>query len=399
MELRSNMFASDGRTKVWLNGQPEPDDGMDWGNGIGYTVFNKPDKPVLSPKINGYRMPTAYAAGTTEVFVGAELNGEGVTPGGQWLWKHEGMVPLRCRDLSVLGEELSRNNIRMKILNNIRDEVLDVAMVLAEMQSTASTLANNLLRLGRSLHAIKSRKPTHYDMLMHGRRPRKLEGKRLDKFNREVAGTFLEWKYGIMPTIYDIQGACKALDMNEDGSLFDNPPLMVGRASHRTSEQRTLPFAGNAVHFSVNADVKCTVIKEMKARCDFRVDGDGLRGLNRYGLGLGTVATVLYDKTPFSFVFNMAVPIAELIKAWTALAGVNVLSYCETSYVKVKVIGGTATGHYYGEARGPILPCADFIKFGRSVYPRPPFPVPFVRNPIKVGNASTVLALFTQLRR
>lgn len=399
MEIRSNMCANDGQTKVWPTGTPEPEHGLSWGDRVGYTVFSKPDTITRSPKVNGYRMPTNYSAGVNEVNILAELSGNGTTPGGYYQFKNEGSVAMWLKDLSILKQTLNPNEIRMKIRNNIKDEVLDVAMVLAEMQSTATTLGNNLLRVGRSLQAIKNRKRPHYDMLMHGRRPRLDGPKAVDKFNREVAGTYLEWKYGIMPTIYDIQGACAGLDLNAKGSLFDNPPLLVARASSRTNRTVSAPFVGNGVHFSVNADVKCNVQEELKARCDFRVSGEGLRGLNRYGLGLGTIATIGFERTPFSFVLNMALPIAELIKAWTALSGASVISYCETSHVKVKVISGRATGYYYGPIEGPIKPVDDFIRFNRIALREPPMPVPFVRNPIKVGNIATVLALFTQLRR
>lgn len=363
--------------------------------------WTKPDKPVKNAKDpNGYRRPSNWSGADSGLIATGQLRSfEGIMPTNPaYICQYGGTVAARIVEQAVTP--LSPNNVRMKVLNNIRDEVFDVAMVLAEMQGTVNTLSSNLLRVGRSLQAVKNRKPVHFDYLMHGRRPPNLRGRRADKFNREVAGTYLEWKYGIMPTIYDIQGACKGLDMNEKGSLFDNPPLLVARSSDQDTETVNWPTWANAYASTFRGFTSVRVTRAIKARCDFRVDGDGLRGLNRYGLGLGTVATVLYDKTPFSFVLNMAFPLAELIKAWTALAGVNVIGYCETSYIKKQPIKGSVSGVIYGVDE--VAKLENFntgIAFNRVAYYSVPFPVPFVRNPIKTGNVATVLSLFTQLRK
>lgn len=399
MLIPNGSAVGEGEFKSWYYAYQEPETGLQWQT-ANFQFFHKPDVKHSNPKVNGYRSPSPWSGAQSEIVAVATLKDiDMYEPNSGHFIKCSGSVGLTSKSLPY-GDPPNPNNVRMKILNNIRSEVLDVAMVLAEMQGTVSTLSGNLLRLGRSMQAIKNRKPVHFDFLMHGRRPPNLRGRRADKFNREVAGTYLEWKYGIMPTVYDIQGACKALDMNEEGSLFDNPPLLVARSSDKTVKNVSIPMVGNAVYFGVSGAIPAQLITEVKARCDYRVDGEGLRGLNRYGLGLGTVGTVLFERTPFSFVLNMAFPLAELIKAWTALAGVDCISYCETSYRKLKQTGaGTMEGHYMVPITGRIIGEAEAMRFERSVYPRPPFPIPFVRNPIKTGNVATVLSLFTSLRK
>lgn len=372
--------------------------------------FIKPDKPVRNPLVAGYRKPSSYYC---PAFV-KESDGR-VRPNRLGAkWKIEGLAPARpdrptsisyantgtaCGTLTYTNPVPNINNLRMKLLNNIRSEVLDVAMVLAEVQSTADTLGNGLMRIARTMDMVKRRKPDSFYFLMNGRR--RDNRRPTDKFLRETSGAFLEWKYGIMPTVYDIQGACKALDMSADGSLFDNPPLLVARARDIlqgvASSKITAVWAAGG---DSNTPVEIDYYTERKARCDYRVRSEGLRGLNRYGLGLGTIATVAFDKTPFSFVLNMAIPIADLIKAWTALAGVDVVGYCETTYEKAQVRDGVQVGtarNYpvtYTFKDSPVR-----IGFKREAFGSPPMPLPYVRNPIKVGNAATVLALFTQLRK
>lgn len=387
----------------------------------GYGFCQTPDKIVSNPRqFDGYRKPSNWSAvpGYRLGLSGSITSGSypvvghyegGSLPGSTDTLRSTGSVVAKC---PLPGLPDFSNEVRMKVLNNVRDEVFDVAMVFAELSGTANTLSTNLLRLGRSLDAVAKRKPESFYFLWNGRTR---DGRRpTERFLKETAGAFLEWKYGIMPTIYDIEGATRALDMNVDGSFFDSAPLLVSRASVvvESAYSRDLPvtLAGNMTAPNLGPNramipVRGNVKWEHNARIDYTVDGEGLRGLNRYGLGLSTIPTVLYDKTPFSFVFNMAVPIAELLKAWSALSGCSVRGYSETRYMKLKLNRASRTpGNHvrpgYTAVHTMVCEAQDIPAwFTRSAYPRPPMPLPHVRNPVKLSNIQTVLALFTSLRR
>lgn len=288
------------------------------------------------------------------------------------------------------------NALRTKILNNINDEKFDVAMLLADIGKTASTASGLLHRIGRSMTVFQKKNPKSFAYLWHG----KLRDNRrpTDRFLRETAGAYLEWKYGIMPTVYDLQAMTEQLDANAAGkSLFDNPPLMVCRATIKKPVQNisclTVLLGGH--------NTSGTVRTTYSARADFSVDSMGLRGLNQYGLGLTSLATVAYDLTPFSFVFNMAVPMAELIKAWGALAHVSVRGYTETVHHEFTVPEQRLNLDTLGGLEPPITVMAPGVKFNRFTRTGSgtiPMPLPHIRNPVSVGNVSTVLSLFTTLR-
>lgn len=376
---------------------------------LGTNVLEVPEKKT-NPLVNGYRNPSDY-------FLRAYCNWD--TPTKRHGFVVNGEVPRSVTERSdyygttsfgVEGNEAVMYRLptmpnyfnliqhaRTKILNNIKDEVLDVAMVLAEIRETAQTGANLMYRIGRSMDALRTRKRESFNWLMHGRMG--ADNRRpTDKFLRETAGLFLEWKYGIMPTIYDLEDATKALDASADGSLFDRPPMSVARANVKTSDDvnTTLEFPWGS---PANIKTSCKIDTTIACRADYRVSGDALRGLSEYGIGLGTVATVLYDRTPFSFVANMVMPMAELIKAWTALAGVEPIGYTETQYStfsfkQQRVQRTYQSWKYLTQVRPSKV--STFTRLGTD---RPPMPLPFIRNPVKVENISTVLALFTQLRQ
>lgn len=361
-------------------------------------TLRKPELTRSRPDESGYRKPTSYSTSIGPLAVLAHC--DGVQVGSATTTVATGSHVLTAMDDPLaLGKHFSFNDtqhLRTKILNNIRDEVLDVAMVLAEMQGTVDTITTGLHRVGRSIDQFRKRKPQSFSYLMHGRR--RDNRRPTDAFLRETAGSYLEWKYGIMPTVYDIQGACKGMDINTEGSLFSNPPLLVARAQVvRETEQLSLPFTTG---WSWPYMVPCTVTKEYKARCDYSVSAEGVRGLSRYGIGLSTVATVAFDKTPFSFVLNMAMPIADILKAWSALAGCDVVGYSETKFVKIVTQGANLPGHGTNAwVRYDIGGGGEGMNFVRNAFSLPPMPVPFVKNPISTGNLATVLSLFTSLRK
>lgn len=364
-----------------------------WGNPL-KTCFYKPDNPVINlPDPDGYRKPSGYRAGTDRLALLGDVSSAKEST--YVAYTLSGTAGVVGPDISELANATFNEEqyIRTKILNNVKDEVFDAAMVLAEMQGTVSTAVTLLNRVGRGMKALKDRKPESFYYLLNGRRK---DGRRpTERFLKETASEYLMWKYGVQPTMFDIKGVCEALDIQSKGTLFNNPPLLVARANIKDSTKTRARFSGIG---PLNLDVE--IVSEYKARLDFSVNAEGLRGLSRYGIGLSTIGTVLWDKHPFTFVLDMAVPIASLIKAWGALSGVDVRGYCETKHITYKHAGSSHTLSAIGwpDAR-LVLKKNEVSTFRRKAFGSPPMPLPFVKNPLSTGNISTVLALFTALRK
>lgn len=375
------------------------------------SFFNRPNKVVNEANELGYRKPSSYYGYTTGhhielPFSTHEYIDGSLSRSGYKMKVHGSMLGSIGHDHTLIQElqKAHRDHLRMKILTNVKDEVLDIAMVLAEAKSTVNLLQKGLGVVARSLDAVRTRNPRHFRYLMHGEFS--ADGRRpTDRFLRESASVFLEWKYGIMPTIYDVEGYTKALDINEEGSLFDNPALMVARAHLQGEVSHATPLLIHGPRVNSSQTDECTIKYNWTyaARADYNVSAEGIRGLSRYGIGLGTVGTVLLERTPFMFVLNMAFPIIDLVKAWTALAGVDQFGYTETMYVAPTLKKG-GTVYKFDSAPSSWIPVNwDDTKlmasFTRTASSTIPMPMPFVRNPINTGNFSTVLALFTSLRK
>lgn len=322
----------------------------------------------------------------------------------------------------------SEQELLHKVLLKARDEVWDVTMTFGELQATANGVGTMLNRLGRSMQMVSHKDARAFNYLWNGTLPRTykgrevspkqmlrrgisleqtspLTGRRLDNFNRNVSSMWLEWKYGITPTLIDIKGACKALDIAEKGSLWENAPVVTKRAqvihNHSENTEARLQVSQRAITKRVTVKFKDTY----KARLDYRITGDAMRGLNRLGIGLSSVVTLAWDKKPFSFVFDMAVPIASTIKASTALDGCTPVGYCRTIH-RETTIDSDSTFLYkvddpYNRGSGIFVGPKWVVPsiMVRSASASPPIPLPFVKNPLKAQNMMTVLSLFTQLRK
>lgn len=419
-DLNGGFFAPVGMgTKRWVAPRFNVDRYTEYPffNSEGYQMFSRPEVKSNPKNADGYRAPSDYYM-RPYALIGDSRHERSLLGIGTMLSNPYVIAdhsdPTNVNTYDATGEILVRyplpyvfgtngeynlkQELRTKILGNIKDEMLDVSMVLAELRGTSRTAANMMLRVGRSMDAVRRRTPESFAYLMHGKLG--VDKRRFtQRFLKETAGVFLEWKYGIMPSLIDYTNAINALDLSKEGAIFDNPPLCVARASVRRSYSNAIQPFWNVGNKAPREKVVCKTEVTASARCDYRIDGEGLRGLSQFGLGPGTMATVLWDKTPFSFVLDMMLPVADLIKAWTALAGVETIGYSETIYQTHSIPASslsldTDNAWKYRALTKPTK-TKEFVRFASS---RPPMPTPFIKNPIKVNNLSTVLALFTQLR-
>lgn len=392
-----SMVCNEHRTHLW-NGAPWYDEDI---LSRASTVMRKKGPFKKNPPAqDGYRNPSSYSAELDELALRTTVRGEESLR--QRSSYFQGEQAFKLSPWSIMHiEDLknsNRNPLRTRVLNNLKDEILDVTMVLGEIFETTDMIGDNLVRVARSMDMVRKRKPESFRYLMTGKREK---GRRpTEKFLAEVSSDYLEWKYGIMPTIMDIEGASKALDMTNDGSLFDNPPLLVARAQLKETVHKTVDvwLATDWKRLPVPVEVDL----ESKARIDYHVSGEGLRGLSRFGIGLTSAATLVFERTPYAFLLNMAVPLADTIKAWGALSGgVTVRGYSETHAIKYRVpagfanvqsISGNGIKSYEWDKVEPTG--LTFDRYGATTVP---MPTPYVRNPVRLGNLTTALSLFTQM--
>lgn len=359
-----------------------------------------PDKKFNNPVVNGFRAPSPWSMSMPSgVLVKARFPAylaRGLY--GSSLWSAQAgswaTVPTNW-------PKPSEDALWTKCRNAVAEETMDVAMVLAEMQGSVDLITTGLSRIARSMELVRRRRPHHFYYLLNGRT--RDNRRPTDKFLRETAGTYLEWKYGVMPSVMDVQGGLDSLIELEQATFFGRAPVMTARARETATSEITTQAVASIEYFRAYVELTWQLETQLYARIDYEVNCEALRGLRRFGIGWSTIPTIAFERTPFSFVLNMAIPIADVIKAWGALAGVSVRAVCMTRYHKAtighKLVGTAFVGWTPDPEARDVEVTKGFSSFTRNPLSRVPIPMPYIRNPVKTGNLSTVLALFTQLRK
>lgn len=360
-----------------------------------------PDKKFRNPVVNGFRAPSPWhltmpssvlvkARFPTYHAPGRYVSNTWSAQAGSWA-----IVPTDW-------PRPSADALWTKCRNAVASETMDVAMVLAEMQGSVDLVTSGLSRIARAMELVRRRRPLHFYYLLNGRT--RDNRRPTDKFLRETAGTYLEWKYGVMPSVMDVQGGLDSLIELEQATFFGRAPIMTARAREIATSDTTTQATARIEYFRAYLELTWQLKTELYARIDYEVNCEALRGLRRFGIGWSTLPTIAFERTPFSFVLNMAIPIADIIKAWGALAGVSVRAVCTTTYYQAAISHKLLGSEFVGwpdtdpDVRD-IEVTKGFSSFTRTPLPDVPIPMPYIRNPVKTGNLSTVLALFTQLRK
>lgn len=359
-----------------------------------------PDKKYRNPVVNGFRAPSPWSLTMpTGILVKARFptyHARGLYASS--IWSAEGGS---WASVPTAWPKPSTDALWTKARNAVAEETMDVAMVLAEMQGSVDLVTSGLSRIARSMELVRLRRPHHFYYLLNGRT--RDNRRPTDKFLRESAGTYLEWKYGVMPSVMDVQGGLDSLTELEQATFFGRAPVMTARAREVATSELTTQAQVSIERFRAYLELSWQLKTELYARIDYEVNCEALRGLRRFGIGWSTIPTVAFERTPFSFVLNMAIPIADIIKAWGALAGVSVRAVCLTTYREANIDHKLMGTEFVGYPTDPEVRDVDvtkkFSSFTRNPLPRVPIPMPYIRNPVKTGNLSTVLALFTQLRK
>lgn len=217
-----------------------------------------------------------------------------------WMTEYDWRIVYTAGNFGLLSEGYPPDSAFDSVVNGAvaeaRSAAWDSLTFLAELSKTRQLVESRLTELGRiaGLAADKAK----------SRVPRGLRLRSPGRILTEFASTWLEYRYGWMPLVYDTRDAVKALTRESD-------KWAVGRASmnfvHTDSD--TIVTAG---------DLKTTAIRKVSAV--HKVRGWGMAGFdfqNRYGFD--PIVTG-YELMPFSFILDWFIDVGTWLQAVTPFA-------------------------------------------------------------------------------
>lgn len=195
---------------------------------------------------------------------------------------------------------------------------LDLGEFLAELPETISMVKGGVVLLQR---AIKNASRSGFTWEKANRaRLALISGKTIKSLPKRVANSWLTWRYGIRPLIWDVQGLIKEANDFALQSNFSGLRRKRGRVSH--SESYAFQYRLNAYYSSLQYIAKEFVEKTVNGEAAVYYSyGAGFGPVNyilqKYGLHPNQFPYLLWQLVPLSFMVDWFVDVGTWVKAIT----------------------------------------------------------------------------------
>jgi hypothetical protein len=253
----------------------------------------------------------------------------------------------------------------------IKDSNLNLAMASAEYRKTAdlfSSVAKDVV-----------------DAYLHIRKGKVIAGvkrylkKPSDRVQLDVANRWLQYQYGMKPTLSDLYGSCEALrkTLAEGKYHFKT----VSKRSYQSESQRW-PQTG-----TIRGTAQAMASYQMRMVARYRIREAAVKQLAE--VGITNPALLAWELIPYSFVVDWLFPVGDWLASLDALVGVSDLTYYSSVKGESRTEGSVYGGHFMQEQK-------SYQRFGpRNDLPLPNFGYEPSDSLTKVVNG---LALLRKLR-
>lgn len=198
-------------------------------------------------------------------------------------------------------------SLQNRLLGDIKDSNVNLAMAMAEFRSTADTVSALMMDAYKAFRSLR-RGTAVKDLVRRLKSPR-------TRADRELANRWLQYQYGVAPLLSDIHGSLTALHKRlEDGLWIYPRPI-----SERLDVDGSFPGASGEYHDTLRV--------KLKAR--YMIDNTFLQTLS--SVGITNPALVAWELVPWSFVFDWIIPVGDYLNTLDALVGIRQVQ-CEASF-------------------------------------------------------------------
>lgn len=186
---------------------------------------------------------------------------------------------------------------------NVAEPDFEGLVFVAELRETLGMLRNPLGGLKKTLKKIRRRK----------RRQRFNKSRTVADF---ISSHWLQYRYGIMPLVYDVEDAAKAV-----AYLGNNPKRYTARGYANDDVQLTRTDETALARYHATRNVKTRQRTKVRAGILYELDAR-----NSFGVGLQEVPKAVWEVVPFSFVVDWFVNTGDFVSAITPKGGVRELA-------------------------------------------------------------------------
>lgn len=220
---------------------------------------------------------------------------------------------------------ISADEPTQRALLKIGDAKSNLPVGIAERQKTVDLVTDSFRKLTTFLEAAAT--PRGRKRLLGLLRKEK---RKLPKGGKGVTDAYLAYRYGIVPTMLDIQGLASAAEE----AFVVKPTHLTGRASKKTavnSKVKGTWTPGDGIIY--DTETVGNGESGAKVRIDAVVYFQPFRTLER--TGVVNLPNVAWELIPYSFVVDWALGVGDWLQGMTALDGLEHVRVITTRYAKV----------------------------------------------------------------
>lgn len=205
------------------------------------------------------------------------------------------------------------SQLATRFLNRLREGNWNAAVSLGELGETARFLSHRGGMVGRVLLTMLGQWKGSSD---HHRYFDKKQRRWLNRPSREsLHNLWLEYQYALKPLVNDIQSALGVLN---DSDYLETKQVSVSVSKqYRDSGRYKLNFGAYDTDFVL--DVVSSGTRSGRMTIEFAVENPFLNRIN--ALGFLNPMSYLWERTPYSFVFDWFLPLGDYLDNFTATAG------------------------------------------------------------------------------
>lgn len=278
-----------------------------------------------------------------------------------------------------------------KLADKVRGHSFNLGVTAAELPQSLKLAAVNIRRISQALNAVKhgridqalrvlGTQPSKSTYLINSKGKTVVLNGQRKLVSKDISAAWLEIQYGWMPAVKDIYEAMSAFS-----AIMDSPRKSRVVATTRRVSKSQYITPGSQISNRKTTRTTGRIVYEMTE----------LMSVTR-SLGLENPASVLWEKTPWSFVFDWAVPIGSYIEALGVIPQLSG-KFCQTVKRETNSVG-VGTNRPYKGASVTSRSISLVREIPASLYvPTPEFqPLPKI---LSVGHVLNALALLHQVAR
>lgn len=359
---------------------------------LGYELDDKPSQKVSGGRNRyAWRNPTGYSRSGTRWsdWVGSSISVSD-NPGWTTTIAMNGFGNSSLRSLLSFSPEVAGSSAlaqaEIKALQHVKNVKANYALIVAEGNKSINMIANAARRLSIAMLSLKRGKfRTAAEQLGVTSR---------GSYTKGLANSWLELQYGWKPLLSDIYQGYQDFHHGFEPHLSGKGVALikpeVSFKSFNIATQTTTTISGKRV-------------SGWKVRLDFTADNEALAFSRQ--LGLTNPLSIAWELIPFSFVADWFIPVGDLIDALDAPLGLSWKGGSRTFFQFLNLHGESSTDSSSVTTGGTSSYHAEYtseleqFEMIRYVYPGPPVPVPYYRNPFSVAHAQNAAALLRQAFR